>query len=180
MAPVNRIDETPNDRISRLEKQVDELSRALGRTTSGLRDDDRMPLVRVDRTTGQGLGRPYIPIPFSPADWPTAPNTASTVPVTVWVATFPKQHPALRMRISTIASATVTGVAQLWLNGSQIGPDYPIVESVVGMARVDIGPVPVVGAVMDNVTAEIKAFVTGGVGAAYVTVNYAYGCELSV
>lgn len=180
MAPVNRIDETPNDRIARLEKRVDELTRTLGRTSTGIRDVDRIPVVALDPITGQGLSRPYIPILFRAEPWRTAVSTTSLTPELLWRAVFPKQHPAVRLRISSIAAAGVTGVYQLWINGAEVGPAYPIVESLAGMAAVDIGPVPVTGQTMDNVAMEITANVTAGVGAVYTTVNYAYGCELSI
>ena len=181
MAPVNRIDETPNDRIARLEKRVDELTRTIGRTSTGLRDVDRIPVVALDPITGQGLSRPYLPIPFAMTQYTSAPRTNTLVPVMLWRAVFPKQHPAFRIRVSSIADTAVTGIYQLWVNNGQVGADYPIAADPTGfMTANDIGPVPVPGNTMDNVLIELRAGVTAGVGLVYATVDYAYGCELSI
>ena len=80
-------------------------------------------VVSTDADTGEGLGRPWLDIPFQRADTPTATppwpgmfNTASGSFVNAYEAHTSRQHPWLAVRVY-ITNNGATGEWQLTVNG---------------------------------------------------------------
>lgn len=169
------------DRINRLEAQMSELSRAHGAPISAIRDVNGTGMVEADPVTGVALGRPYLPLPFSPAWWQHWPRTWFGPPTwnALWDATLVKQHPAVIMTIGGICSTGTTGHISITLNGEQVWPEIAFVAG--SRQYVQVGPIAVPGDFLSPFEMSIIGLldtVVDGNSTMYVQVFNAYGTEL--
>lgn len=140
-----------------------------------LRDEQGNIIVGDDAATGQGLARPYVPIPFvsGAAAVPTDTTTSATF-TGLLSARYTKQHPRLKARILCRASdGTTTGEVQIVkVGGAQIGTTVTVTAGFYGLLT--IGPADVDGTHMEEMELEVQARRTAGAGTIGVRMFGAY------
>lgn len=158
------------DDYNALKKQVAELGRALGKTTGTLRDAAGNALVSSADT---GLGRPFLPITFTPADTTKWAGTTAA-PGVMATATIYRQHSHVIVPVFTVATAGTTGTIQLQVAGVTVGAPITLGSAV---ALTTLGPEPLPGAHMDLVTISVLAGRASGAGTFSIQVGSAYSLQ---
>jgi hypothetical protein len=118
-----------------------------------------------DTTSGVGLAKPYLPVPFY--DYPAVPTqttTSATFTTLQRAAAHVKQHPRIQVGLLILTSADTTGEVRLWdsTNNVRIGSTLTIAANTFGANN--IGPDYLLGAHMDTLDLDIQARRTGGTG----------------
>lgn len=143
-----------------------------------IRDRAGNAVVADDTTSGQGLSRPFIPIPFGEyIEYPTSTTTSATF-VTMQRASIYKQHPKLLVRLLAQASAAgTTGEVRLWnsTTGEQIGTTLTVgsgayIETFIGGSDGVVN-----GAHEDILDIDVQARRTAGAGTIGTRVLTAWG-----
>jgi hypothetical protein len=134
-----------------------------GRQFWALTDNARQIVVSDDAVSGQGIARPWMPIPVQTSrfdDLPSTPNADwDQLQTTVW---RPKQHPFWKVSVKhCVNNADTTGEARLMLDGVQVGATISVQWL---SAWTDIGPFPVPGTHMSLHQLELFARRTAGTG----------------
>ncbi|TDC02592.1 hypothetical protein E1091_00330 [Micromonospora fluostatini] len=95
-------------------------------------------VLSTDENSGQGLGRPWLPVTWAGSDYEQWPGTTSGTFTQLCETALPKQQPRLfaRIRHTTDVSGT-TGQIRLMCNGEQLGPTTTVTFAI---GYVDIGP----------------------------------------
>lgn len=98
------------------------LASQIGGAANGFYDRAGNLLLGSDDTSGQGLARPWLPLPI-PVDVNTAnwPGTSATTWTNVSNANTLLQHPKVWFEAQGWAPAGVTGQFQFWFNGVPVG-----------------------------------------------------------
>jgi hypothetical protein len=139
-------------------------------------DDAGNIIVSDDAVTGQGLGRPYMPVEMWPAfeaGWDYWPRTVSATMQELWGGQIYSQQPriAVVVRASTDTSGT-TGQLQLTINGVAQGSAQNVAFSV---GLISLGPFSLADfGHMDQVAIAVTGKRTAGTGALRATVYSAY------
>lgn len=141
-----------------------------------LRDEASNILFGDDAVTGQGLARPWLPIPFTTHS-STAPTdkTTSGAFTGLLSARYTKQHPTLRAQILCQASdGSTSGEVQLIkvAGGVQIGTTITVGLGFYGLLTIQ-GDVP--GAHMEDMELEVQVRRTAGAGTVGVRMFGCYG-----
>lgn len=131
-----------------------------------------------DATSGQGLARPSLPVPFY--DYTGAPpvtTTSATFATLQRSGKFIKHHPRLQAQLLVASGASTTGEVRLWdaTHGVQIGATVSLAAGV--FTFVDIGPAAVTGAHMEQVDIDVQARRITGAGTIGAQVFGAYGVQ---
>jgi hypothetical protein len=127
-----------------------------------------------DAVSGQGLARPWIPMPFQVAAWTEGfGKTASATFTTVCEARGYKQHPKLVIALRTGAVAGVGGAWRVLVNGVEAATG----TIPVGSFAIDYPMVTVPGSHMSLVSIDVQVRVTSGAGSVGAMVRDAYGRE---
>lgn len=127
-----------------------------------------------DAVSGQGLARPWIPVPFQVSTWTEGfGKTTSGTFTTVAEARGYKQHPKMVLALRTGAVAGVGGAWRVLVNG---------VESAtgtipVGSFALDYVTVDIPGSHMSIMSVDVQVRVTSGAGNVGALVRDAYGRE---
>lgn len=166
---------TPNDSFlddyARLKAQVAELARAIGQPGNIIRDSQGTALLSGG-STGAGLGRPYLPVTFTPFAVSVWPGTTSSTPAVLATATFYKQHSHILVPVWSSGSvAGTTGTLQLQVGGVTIGSPVTVTDPV---TLTTLGPTPLPGAHLTQVSVNVLVARTGGTGTFSVDVGNAY------
>lgn len=131
-----------------------------------------------DTTSGQGLARPWLPVPFYdyPAE-PTQTTTSTSFTTLQRAAAYPKQLPQITVGVVVETSAGTTGEVRLFdtTHGAVVGSVLSIPANT--FAGYNIGPAPIGGNHMDGLDLDIQARRTGGTGTVGVRVVTAYGVQ---
>lgn len=141
-----------------------------------IRDRVGNAIVADDTTSGQGLSRPFIGIPFGEyIEAPTSTTTSGSF-VTMQRATIYKQHPRLLVKLLAQASAAgTTGEVRLWnsTTSEQIGSTLTVGSG----AYIEgfLGPGAVSGAHEDVLDIDVQARRTAGAGTIGTRVLTAWG-----
>lgn len=138
-----------------------------GRQFWALTDNAQQIVFSDDAVSGQGIARPWVPIPVQTTrfdDLPSTPNTNwDQLQSTAW---RPKQHPLWKVSIShCVDNPDTTGEARIMLDGVQVGNTVTVAWL---NAWTDVGPFPVPGTHMSLHQLELqcrRAAGTGRVGA---------------
>lgn len=131
-----------------------------------------------DTTSGQGLARPYLPVPFYPfLNPPSITTNAATFTTLMRSAAHAKQHPRIKVGVTVYADAGTTGEVRLWdaTNGVRIGSALTIPAN--SWADYNIGPADLGGSHMGTVDLDIQARRTGGAGNIGVQVIGAFAVQ---
>ena len=130
-----------------------------------------------DTDSGQGIARPYMPLPFYLArnvDWPT---TTATSFETIYRAKVQKHNPRLTVRVwgvSTVAGGV--GEIRVMLNGTtQHG--VTATTSNASVAEYTFGPLPVSLTHMGSLTVEVQARLASGTGGVQCCVSQGNGLQ---
>lgn len=143
-----------------------------------IRDRAGNAIVSDDTTSGQGLSRPFIGIPFGEyIQAPTSTTTSGSF-VTMQRATIYKQHPKLIVKLLAQASAAgTTGEVRLWNStaGEQVGSTLSVgsgayIEAFIGGADGVVN-----GAHEDLLDIDVQARRTAGAGTIGTRVLTAWG-----
>lgn len=141
-----------------------------------IRDRVGNAIVADDTTSGQGLSRPFIGIPFGEyIQAPTSTTTSGSF-VTMQRATIYKQHPRLLVKLLAQASAAgTTGEVRLWnsTTGEQIGSTMTVGSG--AFIEGFLGPGAVSGAHEDPLDIDVQARRTAGAGTIGTRVLTAWG-----
>lgn len=165
--------EPPLHRLRELERRLAELERRLG--NSGIIDYNGSAVAVPDPATGVGLGRPYLPVPFTTANTAAWGSTSSTTPALMSTSVIYKQHPKLVVQTSAVGGANdVAGVVQLKLNGTRAAPDITVGSA---SAVYTFGPLPAPGNHLTQVSIEVWAWRTAGTAPLYVTALLGFGVQ---
>jgi len=136
---------------------------ASGRQYWALTDNAHQIIFSDDAESGQGIARPWIPIPVLTTRFDQMPSTPNTNFELVQSTAFrPKQSPFWRVNTSHCTTAPDTaGEARLILDGVQVGATFGVGFVV---AWTDIGPFPVPGTHMSQHHLELHCRRTAGTG----------------
>ena len=131
-----------------------------------------------DTTSGQGLARPYVPIPFYP--YPAAPiqtTTSGSFTTLMRAAAAFHQHPRVQVGVLVQSSASTTGEVRLYdsTNGVQVGPTLTIPGG--DFSNYMLGPAALGGNHMDTLDLDVQARRLTGAGTIGVQVTTAYGVQ---
>jgi hypothetical protein len=149
----------------------------LGQTVGGsqyiaLLDRQGNTVVSDDTSTGQGLARPWLPVPWQEE---AATSTSGTTFVTTSTATLYKQHPRMNLEVLVTAPASVTAEYRVLANND--GPTATLVTaSAVGAVtrQRDLwDALDVPGVFGERVLLELQVRVaagTGSVGAVFAAI----------
>ena len=134
-----------------------------GRQFWALTDNAQQIVFSDDAVSGQGIARPWIPIPVQTTrfdDLPSTPNTNwDQLQSTAW---RPKQHPFWKASVShCVDNPDTTGEARLMLDGVQVGNAITVAWL---NAWTDVGPFPVPGTHMSLHQLELHCRRTAGTG----------------
>lgn len=95
-------------------------------------------VLSTDEVSGQGIARPWLPIPFAPSDYIVWPGTASASFARVLEGSISRQQPKVDVLLShTTDVPDTTGEVRLMCNGTQLGPTVPVGFVI---AYTEIGP----------------------------------------
>lgn len=131
-----------------------------------------------DTTSGQGLARPYLPIPFYPyLDPPAITTTASTFTTLMRSAAHAKQHPRIQVGVTVQTGSGTTGEVRLWNRTSGVAIGSTLTIPANSWADYNIGPAALGGAHMDTIDLDIQARRTGGAGTIGVQVIGAFAVQ---
>lgn len=159
-------------RIAALEARVAELTKAVGRGSDTIRDPSGNVVFTVATETGIGLGRPYLPVTFTPFDSTQWASTTSGTATVLATATFLRQHSHIQVAVWTMGSVSgTTGTIQLQISGTAVGTPVALSDSPV---LTTLGPTQLPGAHMDSMNVNVLAARTGGSGSWIVQVDHAY------
>ncbi|MGH3415574.1 MAG: hypothetical protein ACRDSS_03825 [Actinocrinis sp.] len=144
--------------------------------TVGIYDNAGNNVFSDDGISGQGLARPYIPIPmvpYAPATWPST-TAAGWTPI--WVGAALKQHPMIYMEGAAITPTGVSGQLRLRETGTNtvLGSVVTVTSAPTGINWA-IGPAALPGAHMDPLVLVLEAQITTGAGAVSASVSGAFG-----
>ncbi|WP_132110122.1 hypothetical protein [Actinocrispum wychmicini] len=134
-----------------------------GRQFWALTDNARQIVVSDDAVSGQGIARPWLPIPVQTSRYDHLPST----PLTDWdqlqnTGYRPKQHPLWSVLIKHCTTAPDTkGEVRLVLDGVQVGTTIPVEYY---NTWAGVGPFPVPGTHMSAHILELQARRTAGTG----------------
>lgn len=136
---------------------------ASGRQYWALTDNAGEIVIGDDADSGQGIARPWIPVPVQTVIFDHLPSTPSTtwepLQTTGW---RPKQHPFWEATIThSVTAPDTTGQARLLLDGAQVGPTIPVGWN---SDWTYVGPFPVPGTHMSHHLLELQARRTAGTG----------------
>jgi len=141
---------------------------------------DRLGNVVVgdDTTSGQGLARPYLPIPFY--DWidvPSQTTTSGSWTTLQRAAAWPKQHPRIQVGLVAQTGGGTTGEVRLWdaTNGVQLGSTITLAAA--EYSAHNIGPVTVGGTHMQTIDIDIQARRLTGASTIGARVTTAFGVQ---
>lgn len=139
-----------------------------------IRDRAGNVIVADDTTSGQGLSRPLIPIPFDEFAVPISTTTSATF-TTLQRGTMYKQHPQIVLYLLVQTSAGTTGEIQLWnaTTSQQIGSVQAIAAN--SYVQTVLGPFAVDGLQEDVLDIDLRARRTGGAGTIGTRVITAWG-----
>lgn len=131
-----------------------------------------------DTTSGQGLARPYLPVPFYPyLNPPAITTTAATFTTLMRSAAHAKQHPRIQVGVTVFADPGTTGEVRLWdaTHGVRIGSILTIPAN--SWADYNIGPATLGGSHVDTIDLDIQARRIGGAGTIGVQVIGAFAVQ---
>lgn len=139
-----------------------------------IRDRGGNIVVADDTTSGQGLSRPMIPMPFEEFTVPVTTTTSSTFQA-MQRASIYKQQPRMIAWVLIQTPAGTTGEVRLWnaTSSEVIGPVLTIASNTYVQAY--LGPGDVSGAHEAQVDIDVQARRTGGAGAIGTRVLGAWG-----
>ncbi|MEU5872495.1 hypothetical protein AB0A73_13185 [Glycomyces sp. NPDC047369] len=122
-----------------------------------------------DTVSGQGLARPWLPVPWSGADYTQWPGTTSASFTSVLETTIPRQQPKLYVRIRHTADASgTTGELRLMFGGTQLGATVSVGFTVsYAELTVDLPP----GTFGETMNLAVEGRRTAGTGAVRATVT---------
>lgn len=128
-----------------------------------LTDNARQIIVSDDAVSGQGIARPWIPIPVLTTRFDQIPSTPNTDWEQLQSTAFrPKQSPFWRVNLKHTTTAPDTaGEARLILDGVQVGTTVTVNWT---NNWTDIGPFPVPGTHMSQHHLELHCRRTAGTG----------------
>jgi hypothetical protein len=142
-----------------------------GRQFWALTDNGGRIIASDDAKSGQGLARPYVPLPFHDATWETGfAKTSSTTWTTVAECRSPRQHPVVSMTLR--AAATVGSIGQY-----RVVSDGQVVRSGELGNVVDSFTFPVPGEHMSGLDINVDLRITSGTGSAGAMVREAHGVQ---
>lgn len=189
-----RLDQLPGgpsslaQRVARIERTLREraaqLSAIVRRTDSSIAmriDSTWLLLDQAGNTLvaedigGEGLGLPYLPIPFTAARYTDWPASTSATFEDVLRATIKRLQPYAYISIGhTADAAATTGEIQVYANNAQVGDTIAVTFSQVATT---VGPFPLPGLYKAQVDLVVRVRRTGGAGAIRCTVLAASGIE---
>ncbi len=139
-----------------------------------IRDRAGNAIVADDTTSGQGLSRPFVPVPFADYDVPAVTTTSGTF-TTLQRASIYKQHPRLIVHVLVQTSSGTSGEVRLWnaTAGEQIGATEVIATNV--YVQTFIGPGAVNGDHEAPLDIDVQARRTAGAGTIGTRVLTAWG-----
>lgn len=139
-----------------------------------IRDRAGNAIVSDDTTSGQGLARPFIPIPFGDYVVPTVTTTSGTFS-TNHRASIYKQHPYLIVTLIVQTPSGTAGEVRVWnaTAGEQIGSTLAVASNT--YQQVIIGPGVVNGDHEAPLDIDIQARRTSGAGTVGTCVLTAWG-----
>lgn len=144
-----------------------------GNSLAVIRDGEGNAVLYTDTTSGQGFGRPYLPVVFYRQRYTDWPSTTSATFEGIFKAEVFKQNSRLSMAVQVaVDDAATTGELEVLVNGVQLGPVQPIPF---GIRILTVGPAAVAGAHMTVLSVEIRARRTAGTGTVRVEPLHAYG-----
>lgn len=131
-------------------------------------------LVGDDEITGQGLSRPYLPLPTRVSANPnqSTPNLAMT---SLFDICFTKQHAKVEVQVWGFTTGGVDGEMDLWDETTGAVIAGPVALPAAGTPTFAALSGPVVGTHMLNKFLHVRARVVAGVGTANVALLSAYG-----
>ena len=172
------------DRVARLEARVSELSRSTGQSITAVRDKSNNIVFTPDVVGGHGIARPWIPYYMHPTNNNLFPKTSvgATTPQVLWMGTFPKQHPAMRINVGLWPQGSdATGFARITVNDVQAWPDLESRDTG-WVVYYNCGPIALPGDYMDSVVVRVSGWLRPGSTATNramaLMVRSAYGTEL--
>lgn len=115
-----------------------------------------------DTNSGQGIGRPWLPVPFYRARYTDWPASTSGTFETVWRTVVNKQHPKFFIGVAHTSDASgTTGEVRVLVDGVQLDATASV-GFIVGSTL--FGSDPIAGDHMEAVTVEVQARRTAGTG----------------
>lgn len=134
-----------------------------GRQFWALTDNTRQIVFSDDAVSGQGIARPWIPIPVITTRFDELPSTDAPDWDLLQTTVFrPKQQPFWKVTLKHCSTAADTsGEARLVLDGVQVGEIIPVQWF---NSWVDVGPFPIPGTHMSLHQLELFARRTSGTG----------------
>ncbi|WP_158840961.1 hypothetical protein [Saccharothrix deserti] len=129
--------------------------------------------VADDADSGQGLARPYIPLPHNQTDWNVMPKTTSASFVTLDEVRYYKQHPRVNMSIKTGAAVGSAGEWRVLQDGA-VRASGTITASVITVAFASFA---VTGSHLAPLNLDVQARVTSGAGPVSAHIREAGGVQ---
>ena len=120
-------------------------------------------VLSTDEVSGQGIGRPWLPINFGPSDFTVWPGTTSGTFDRIWEVQISRQQPRIYvMLFATTDVSGTTGELRLACNGVQVGATQSISF---GMGYREFGPASLPDGVFgDIMQLTVDARRTAGTG----------------
>lgn len=132
-------------------------------------------VVSDDTDSGQGLGRPYLPLPLYAARFTADPQACTSGTwETLWQGSVYKQHPRMLVQASVGADVGSAGEVRVMVGGVQLGATAPVTSTPAG---VNFGPAAVAGAYSSSLTVQLQAQRTSGAGVVRVQAAGAWGLQ---
>lgn len=148
--------------MAQLERRLARLERGQGADVYDLAGN---LLLGDDAVSGQGLTRPYIPLPMLPASTAMDVTTTSAVFVDLWVGVIYKQHPlVLAYPLVRASDATTSGELQLYDATGAAVLVNPVVVGLGFSGYKLLGPVALPGGHLAARTISLQARRTAGAG----------------
>lgn len=137
-----------------------------------LTDNASTVVASDDAVSGQGLARPYIPLPHKVTDWNVLPKTSSASFTTLDEIRYFKQHPKVNMAIRHGASVGSTGEWRVLQDGV-----VKASGSIAAVLDVAFASFTVTGSHMSPLNLDVQARVVSGGGQVTACIREAGGVQ---
>ncbi|SMD24209.1 hypothetical protein [Lentzea albidocapillata] len=138
-----------------------------------LTDGAQNQVVADDAFSGQGLARPYLPLPHGQTDWNVMPKTTSGSFVTLDEVRYYKQHPRVNMTLRVGATVGTTGEWRVQQDGVTLASGA-IANGVLTIAYATFA---VTGSHMAPLNLDVQGRVASGAGSITAHIREAGGIQ---
>jgi hypothetical protein len=151
---------------------------AAGEQYAALQDRSANVIVSDDALSGEGLARPYIPIPFGDGDASHWGGTSSGTFLALYTGFAYRQHPKFTGIVQVLADAGTSGELELWDATNSVQLDVQSIAAAESSYKTFSGvDITSTSALYGLMSLQWRVRVTGGAGSIHVNPVFCTGIQ---